>query len=182
MESIHSHIREGIDVDYRGSTDLPQIRKVGWAAARLSFVFCSALSVSSVVGCYVLSPLFTYWFFGSARFWRYLHMVFPVIRFSYYLTYLWLRGRSVPSLSWTAPPRSAPDRAAVQISPEWRHGESCGDCGKCCGKIHCPFQDREKGQCMSYNSFYWRYFNCGRYPTSQREINLYECPKWIMKE
>jgi hypothetical protein len=35
---------------------------------------------------------------------------------------------------------------------------------------------------MSYNSFYWRYFNCGRYPTSQQEIDLYECPKWIMKQ
>jgi len=35
---------------------------------------------------------------------------------------------------------------------------------------------------MSYDSFYWRYFNCGRYPAAQNQIDYYECPKWIMKE
>ena len=34
---------------------------------------------------------------------------------------------------------------------------------------------------MGYDSFYWRYFNCGRYPANQEEIDWYECPKWIMK-
>jgi hypothetical protein len=181
MASIHSHVREGIDVGYIRSTALPQIRKAGWAAARLSFTLCSALSVLSVIGCFLFSPLFTYWFFGSARFWKYLHLTFPVIRFSYYLAYLSLRGRSVRSLPWTAPPMLEPNPVAVQINPEWKHGDSCGGCGKCCRKIQCPFLDGEKGHCMSYGSFYWRYFNCGRYPTSQQEIDLYECPKWIMK-
>jgi hypothetical protein len=182
MASIDSHVRETIQVGYSRSTSLPHIRKVGWTAARLLFTLCSALSVISVVGCYLLSPLFTYWFFGSARFWKYLHLTLPVIRFSYYLAYLKLRGRSVPSFPWTAPPMRGPDRGVVQINPDWVHEESCGDCGKCCRKIRCAFLDREKGHCLSYNSFYWRYFNCGRYPSNQQEIDLYQCPKWILRK
>jgi hypothetical protein len=182
MSTIHSHIRQTIRVGYNASTALPHLRKAGWVAARLLFTLCSALCVISVVGCYLFSPLFTYWFFGSWRFWKYLHLTLPVIRFSYYLAYLKLRGRSVPSFPWSEPPMSGPDPRAVQINPEWMHGDSCGDCGKCCRKIRCPFLDRERGQCLSYNSFYWRYFNCGRYPLTQQEIDLYECPKWIMRK
>jgi hypothetical protein len=36
--------------------------------------------------------------------------------------------------------------------------------------------------CRGYDSFFWRYFNCGRYPTEQREIEYYLCNKWQFKD
>jgi hypothetical protein len=67
------------------------------------------------------------------------------------------------------------------ISPAWENGESCADCGKCCKKIQCPLQEETYNRCMGYDSFYWRYFNCGRYPAGQGDIDRYECPKWVMR-
>ncbi|MBN1105864.1 MAG: hypothetical protein JXL84_20815 [Deltaproteobacteria bacterium] len=182
MASIVSHMRETIRFgSWTRSTAPPLRKRLTWAAARILFVICSGVSVTTVVGCYILSPLFCYWFFGSLRFWRYLHLTLPMVFFTYRLAYLCLRRKSVGSFPLTAPPMSAPDLSAVKINPEWKQGDSCGECGKCCRKIKCPFQDKENGHCMSYDTFYWRYFNCGRYPLNQREIDLYECPKWIMR-
>lgn len=182
MAYMESHVRETIPVSASYHSEVSfQWKKLKWAAARLLFMLCSALGVTTVVGSYVLSPLFCYWFFGDLRFWKYLYLAPSMIIYTYYLTYLYLRGRSVPSIPLTAPPVSEPNLAAVHINPEWEHGESCGDCGKCCRRIRCPFQDKANGQCMSYNTFYWRYFNCGRYPASQIEIDLYECPKWVIR-
>jgi len=178
MNFVESQVRDM--VRFRASA-YPNLRKLGWAVTRFFFVFCASLSVTTVVGCFVLSSLFCYWFFGDYRFWKYLHFAVPMILFSYYLFYLFLRGRSIPSFSWTAPPMSEPDLSSVRINPKWPHGESCGDCSNCCRTIRCPFLDKEKGVCLSYGSFYWRYFNCGRYPTMQREIDFYHCPKWIMR-
>lgn len=182
MPSLVSHLRQTARpaLASRAAVSL-SFKKAGWLAARSLFILCSGLGVMTVVGCYLLSPLFCYWFFRNARFWRYLHLTLPMVLFTYYLTYLHLRGRSVSSFPWTSPPMSGPDPALVRIRSDWEHGESCGDCGKCCRKIKCPFQDKKNGHCLSYDSFYWRYFNCGRYPISQRDIDLYECPKWVMR-
>jgi len=38
---------------------------------------------------------------------------------------------------------------------------------------------RQQG-CLGYNSFYWRYFNCGRYPSFEEEISYYGCRKWAL--
>ena len=177
MNTTESYVRDRVRYQ---STIYPRLKKLGWAASRIFFVFCSGLSVTTVVGCFILSPLFCYWFFGNLRFWKYLHFAVPMLLYSYYLAYLYFRKRSVPSFSWTAPPMSGPDLAIVRLNPKWRHADSCGDCGQCCKSIRCPFQDRE-GHCASYDSFYWRYFNCGRYPSTQREVDFYQCPKWIMR-
>ena len=177
MNTSESYVR---DIVRFRSTVYPRLRKLGWAASRIFFVVCSGLSVTTVVGCFILSPLFCYWFFGNLRFWKYLHFAVPMILYSYYLAYLYLRKRSVPSFSWTAPPMSGPDLSLVRLNPQWRFADSCGDCGKCCKSIRCPFLDKE-GHCLSYDTFYWRYFNCGRYPASQREVDFYQCPKWIMR-
>lgn len=182
MVTIEPYVRQMIQT---GSSRIGAVfhymRIMRWAAARIIFVFCSGLGVTTGVGCYILSPLFCYWFFGSLRFWKYLHLTLPIIRFTYHLAYLCLKGRSVNYIPWTAPPMRGPDIEVVRINPAWTNGDSCEGCGKCCRKIKCPFQDKIKSHCLSYNSFYWRYFNCGRYPTSQAEIDLYECPKWLMR-
>ncbi|MEE8434399.1 MAG: hypothetical protein V3S64_06380, partial [bacterium] len=44
-----------------------------------------------------------------------------------------------------------------------------------------PVLDYETGLCQGYDSFFWRYFNCGRYPSNQREIEFYLCNKWSLK-
>jgi len=36
----------------------------------------------------------------------------------------------------------------------------------------------KQNQCKSYGSFFWRYFNCGRYPENTKQIHYYECKKW----
>ena len=178
MNLIESNVRDM--VRFTTST-YPNLKKLGWAATRVFFVFCAGFSVTSVVGAFFLAPLFCYWFFGDYRFWKYLQFAVPMILYPYCLFYLFLRGRSIPSFSWTAPPMSRPDLSSVRLNPEWPHGESCGDCSICCRAIRCPLLDKKKERCQSYGSFYWRYFNCGRYPATQKEIDLYKCQKWIMR-
>jgi hypothetical protein len=156
-------------------------RKAKWAGARMLFIGCTAFGVTTGVGLYLLAPLFSYWFFGSLRFWKYAGMGPRMIGYAYRMAYCFLKGEFAPALPLTAPPMSKPDLKIVQINPAWQNGDSCADCGKCCIRIGCPLREKENGHCMGYDAFYWRYFNCGRYPTNQKEIDWYECPKWIMK-
>jgi hypothetical protein len=104
-----------------------------------------------------------------------------LIVYAYTMAFGYLKGEFTPPVALTAPPMTKPDPSLVQINPAWENGDSCADCGKCCKKIHCPLQDKTHNQCRGYNSFYWRYFNCGRYPASQEDINRYECPKWVIR-
>lgn len=158
-----------------------QLKKMRWAGARLCFIIFVAFGVISGVGLYLLAPLFSYYFFGTLRFWKYAHMGPRLIVYAYTMAFRYLKGEFTPSVPLTAPPMSKPDLTLVQINPAWQNGELCADCGKCCKKIRCPLQEEAHHQCMGYNSFYWRYFNCGRYPFSQEDINRYECPKWVMR-
>ncbi|MEJ2692947.1 MAG: hypothetical protein P8166_07780 [Candidatus Thiodiazotropha sp.] len=86
------------------------------------------------------------------------------------------------SVPLTSPPRTIPDLAATTLQPLWPHGASCGDCSDCCrpGGSACPLLDEAKGLCRGYDSFYWRYFNCGRFPSDSSEIEYYGCRKWVM--
>jgi hypothetical protein len=86
------------------------------------------------------------------------------------------------SVPLASPPRSAPDRSIAVFHPGWPHGDSCGDCSNCCkaGGYACPLLDEEQQACRGYNSFYWRYFNCGRYPSLEEEIDYYGCRKWLL--
>jgi hypothetical protein len=38
--------------------------------------------------------------------------------------------------------------------------------------------DEEHDRCRGYDSFYWRYFNCGRFPSTAEETHYYSCGKW----
>jgi hypothetical protein len=82
----------------------------------------------------------------------------------------------------TAPPFSCVDPERVELRETWEFGTACGPCTRCCTKISCPILDTDSGLCGGYNSFFWRYFNCGRFPTEQREIDYYLCGKWSIKE
>ena len=158
-----------------------RIKKLQWSSLRLMFIICTVFSTTIVVvGC-LFSPVFSYCFFGDFRPWRYLRLWPRLLVYVYYLLYLSLKGESAFStpLPLTAPPMSAPKLNPIQIHPDWPHGLSCDSCSKCCSKIRCPLLEKTTGKCKSYNSFYWRYFNCGRYPENQADIDRFECPKWM---
>ncbi len=58
----------------------------------------------------------------------------------------------------------------------------CNGCIQCCTRRSCPLLDTERNLCRSYGSFFWRYFNCGRYPENTAQIRHYDCPKWEMSD
>jgi hypothetical protein len=182
MKTIGYHVGEVLKLEGPLSSSFAcHMKKLRWAGARLCFIGFLPLGVTSGVGLYLLAPLFSYYFFGTLRFWKYARLGPRLILYAYTMAFGYLKGEFTPSVPLTTPPMTKPDLSLVQINPAWENGESCADCGKCCKKIRCPLQEKAYNQCMGYNSFYWRYFNCGRYPASQGDIDRYECPKWVMR-
>lgn len=160
--------------------------RLRWAAYRL---VCASIYTGVVLTggllLYVLAPLITHLMFRDPCFWRYLRL-FPAMRRS--ATYqFWLllserQYRALFRIPFTEPPATAPDPAVVRISPEWQRSTStCPNCSCCCQRLRCALLDPSTGLCRAYDSFYWRYFNCGRYPTSQAQIDYYACPKWQVR-
>ena len=83
-------------------------------------------------------------------------------------------------------PESAPNQKEVLLSLNWQNNSrsGCGGCFRCCTVKNavCPVLDKATNKCLGYNSFFWRYFNCGRYPSTQRELEYYGCPKWSFEK
>jgi len=91
--------------------------------------------------------------------------------------------RGMYSMKLTDPPKQHTDRALVCIHEDWQGEEgNCDACEKsCCERLECPLF-AENGRCAGYDSIFFSYFFCGRYPENQSQINYYECPKWKVKE
>jgi hypothetical protein len=182
MKTAEYHAEETLRLNGSLAATLTcHIKKLRWAGARLCFIGFITFGIITGVGLYLLAPLFSYYFFGTLRFWKYMHMGPRLIAYAYTMAFGYLKGEFTPSVRLTAPPMTKPDLSLVQINSAWENGDSCADCGKCCKKIRCPLLERTYDQCMGYDSFYWRYFNCGRYPAHQDDIDRYECPKWVMR-
>jgi hypothetical protein len=131
-----------------------------------------------------LAPLITWWVFGDWRFWRHLKPGLGLFAHGYRVLGLMLRGEGafMFSVPLTSPPFNVPVPGLVKLNPAWPHGHSCGPCRRCCQQSKCcPALDNQSGHCRGYNAFYWRYFNCGRFPSNQQEIDYYSCPKWVAK-
>lgn len=157
-----------------------------WAGARLGFYAYIIFALATLLGGFLTAPLMTYCFFTDWRFWRYWKRGFRLFTHGWRIIWLILRGegRYMTSVRLTSPPQGVPDHRRVTLSPAWKHGVACGRCRRCCqinGKT-CPVLDTDTGLCSGYNSFYWRYFNCGRYPAREVEIQYYGCEKWQMKD
>jgi len=155
-----------------------------WAVRRLAFDVYMAFCLLTVVGGWVTAPLFSWCFFGDWRFWRHARTELGMWLHGYgFIGRLirWENAGFMFSVPLVAQPFRAPNRAVVQLNPSWEHGSSCGSCSRCCDKISCPVLDKATGLCTGYDSFFWRYYNCGRFPSEQREINFYDCPKWVMR-
>jgi len=155
-----------------------------WAAARVLFIGYVGFTLFTVVGGFLTAPLATWYFFGDWRFWRHWRAALRLYGQGWRMLGLMLRGESgfMLDVPLTAAPHSAPVPSLVELNPNWAHGSACGPCSRCCDQIRCPVLDHETGFCRGYNAFYWRYFNCGRFPSHQREIDYYGCPKWVMRE
>ncbi|MEN8175574.1 MAG: hypothetical protein ABFS23_07410 [Pseudomonadota bacterium] len=162
-----------------------QLQAVRWAAARLVFIAYISVSVVTLVGGFLTTPLMTWYFFGDWRFWRHWRAGVRLWPHALRLTQMMFdhsRGFMF-SVPLTSPPRTVPDPSGAVPRLDWPHGESCGDCSNCCkpGGHACPLLDEEQRRCRGYNSFYWRYFNCGRYPSRVEEIHFYDCRKWALR-
>jgi hypothetical protein len=159
-----------------------QLKKIRWASARLFFIIYIGFSVISLVGGFLTAPLMTWYFYGDWRFWRYLSSAPRLFTHALKLFRLMLRDNQgfMFNVPLSSEPRSTPDPSSTSLQPFWPHGRSCGDCSNCCraGGYACPMLDEEKELCRGYDSFYWRYFNCGRFPSNSAQIDYYDCRKW----
>lgn len=185
MSSILTSADQG-DGEFEYPRYFPLAKRLQWASARLFFYACVGLSLGTVVAGPLLAPLISWWMFGDWRFWRHLRRGLRLYAHGYRVLGLVLRGDHafMFSVPLTSPPLTAPLPGSVQLNASWSHGRGCGSCTRCCrhgGTVDCPVLDRDKGQCVGYDAFFWRYFNCGRFPSRQREIDYYGCPKWSVR-
>jgi len=158
--------------------------RLRWASARVGFIGYVGFALFTGVGGILTAPLATWYMFGDWRFWRHWRPALRLIPQGWRMLGRLVRGDSgfMLDVPIAAPPHSAPVQELVDLNPAWAHSGSCGPCSRCCELIACPVLDPESGYCSGYDSFFWRYFNCGRFPSRQREIDYYGCPKWVMKE
>jgi hypothetical protein len=163
---------------------MPRIlQKAQWAAARIVFIITAlAGTASGTVLGYLLGPLYTWYFFNDFKFLRYRRLFFPLTVCGWRLLTEWIRNpayRSMFTIPLTAPPMTGPDRSRVRIRASWPENDgACNGCTRCCTLRSCPMLDVKRNRCISYGSFFWRYFNCGRYPENAEQISFYECRKW----
>ena len=162
------------------------VQQAKWASARLLFFAYIGFSLGTLgIGGFLTGPLMTWYFYGDWRFWRHWRSAKNLFPHGYRMLYYVLRGDNdgfMLDVPLAAPPYSAANRDEVELQPTWEFGLACGPCTRCCSKLHCPVLDTKLGLCRGYDSFFWRYFNCGRYPTAQREIDYYLCNKWQFRE
>ncbi len=74
----------------------------------------------------------------------------------------------------------------IVFSPEMvRHQLSvrqgaCTRCGKCCKMLQCPYlgfnKEKSTYYCSVYNTKYWIFGSCGRFPLDQQDVDDYNCP------
>lgn len=160
-------------------------QKLIWASARIFYLFMQVLAfLSGGLTIFILGPVYhRFYLTGKFRF-KLLKYTYPMIWANVKIVLRWMRDpayRDMFFISLTAPPLMAPDYSHLKINPGWKGGnKDCNGCSRCCDKIECPLLVQADKSCFVYGSFYWRYFNCGRYPSTQKQIDYYNCPKWII--
>jgi len=162
----------------------PAPQRLRWATARILFIGYMILSILTLAGGFATAPLMSWCFFGDWRFWKYLKPGLALLPHGLRLFHAMLTtGKGFMfAVPLTAEPRCAPDPALAARRNDWPHGRSCGDCANCCKPMGhaCPLLGSENGHCRGYGSFYWRYFNCGRFPSVPEELDFYDCRKWTL--
>lgn len=161
------------------------LKKIYWFMVRSFFLFFALIGLlSGGLLVFPFGPVYSWYFKGDFNYLKYRRYTFRVMLSGYKMLSDWLFSPEymrvfIPSM--TAPPMMKPDLSKVAISKNWEGPkDSCGGCSKCCTKRECPLFDLSSEACLSYGSFFWRYFNCGRYPENAEQIGYYECPKWVV--
>ena len=87
--------------------------------------------------------------------------------------------RNMYPLKITDPPKLHTDRTQVRVRADWPGEEhNCDACTDiCCIRLKCPLFGKD-GRCKGYDSLFFNYFYCGRYPENQIQIDYYKCSKW----
>lgn len=157
------------------------------ATYRIIFIFFMMLMLASFgLSLVVLTPIYTWYFHREFKFLKYSRLWYSAYRLFARHMLLIIRNREYRKrfkVRLTDAPHSSPDLRILRISESWKGDiHTCNGCISCCDQLGCIFLDREKKHCRAYKSFYWNYFNCGRYPTNQFQIDYYKCPKWKIKE
>jgi hypothetical protein len=163
------------------------LHKSLWAIKRIFFIFLYIFMVlSGGISMFVIAPITSYLLFRDFKFWKYARYFFPFAMAAYHQLALLIMDKSYRtmfSIPLIDPPMKQPDKSIIELSKFWDSAEhECTGCVGCCLKIGCPLLERESGRCRSYDSFFWNYFNCGRYPATQKQIDYYQCTKWIMRK
>ena len=161
--------------------------KIRWIILRALFAFFSVgVILSGGLAAFLLGPLYSWYFFQDFNCTKYYKYIYPIIYA--YLRFVfrsiedheYRKGFSVPL---SDPPRVSPSAEALQIKGSWTGPvEDCDGCIDCCRKVECPLLDTVNNNCLSYGSFYWKFFSCGRYPVNRFQAAYYECPKWEFSE
>lgn len=155
-----------------------------WASFRIFSYSIVAINILTFgFFLYVIGPYTSYFFFGDLRFWKYLSYFHKYYFFSIvYLKAIVLNdeARSVFQLPLTAPPMDFADPRKFRLAKEWKHPvDSCNECSKCCYFLaECCFFDRSQNRCLSYRTLFWRFFNCGRFPLSKKQLDYFNCTKF----
>jgi hypothetical protein len=160
------------------------ILSVKWACLRIFVEGYVIFCFISIIGGLFSYPLFTTLFLDDYRFWRYCNLIPRLYLHLLHSLCRMIRGGTsgfLFSVPLAAPPSTEPDLDRVILNPSWPHGKSCGSCTHCCDVIRCPLVDHKNRGCMAYDSIYWRYFNCGRFPSTNKQLEYYGCPKWLMR-
>jgi hypothetical protein len=157
-----------------------------WASARILFLIYGGLAMLSLgLTAYLTAPVGSKLFFRTWNFWPYLKYYHRIIIQAYRVLWMMCKDSEYKFLfavPLTSEPRRGPDRNNIALSGNWVHEENtCYGCVRCCDKISCPLLDKKAGICIGYDSFYWNYFLCGRYPFTQQQIDYYHCEKWTIK-
>ena len=141
------------------------------------FFFSGGLSMIILAPAYkhAFAPAASYRDFHIVRVWVHVYKV--MWRSMSMKTY-----RALYPSKLNSPPKMGNDRNFVRIKESWPGAEdNCNLCREsCCAQIRCPMLNEDR-QCLSYGSWYFGYFFCGRYPENQSQMDLYRCPKWEMR-
>lgn len=167
----------------QAKSSLLSVTPYKWAILRICFLtFCITCAATGGLLAFLSAPLVARMYFRDYRFWKYWKFFIPMCLNFWRIVYRNMTDkqyREMFSVPFMAPPMIGPVRTVVQVTKEWTTGtKDCNTCQRCCTIIKCPLLNKKTGLCQSYDSFFWRYFNCGRYPLNQKQITYYGCPKW----